>query len=270
MSTSTFLIGTIGDGLRKDIKPWATPEDSFDVLTNAYQWRGRVVRRSGYIKLGTLANGTPVMGLRTQEQFGIDLQSLIAFDTTQAYRWNGTNFVNLASVMPVIWSGTDSQFFFSTNYAAAFWATNDKPGLNGWVVQSFAAQAGSGTSATVQVTAAGNAVSIGDAVYFVNVTGAAAANNLIFGTVTGIITPGSVFTVQATSFPKGVNSFTNGGASTGMVLDSMQAVTGQDGIRYYGVLSNGTGGPIIILLLMVFLLLLELYSYFLTGDTWFF
>jgi hypothetical protein len=245
MTTQNFIIGPIGDGLRKDVKPWATPEDSFDTLTNAYQFRGRIVRRSGYTLLGRLSTdgvtfpGRPVMGLRTQEQFGIDLQTLIGFDTTTAYQWNGTNFVTLPSVMPVTWSGTNSQFFYTTNYAGAFWATNSKPGLNGWNVSLFAGSAGTGNSATVDVTSAGNNVQIGDYVYFINLASAVAANDAVLARVT---VAGNPFTVTAVNQPAGSTfAWTNGATATGMVLDSMQTVTGQDGIRYYGVLTNGPG-----------------------------
>lgn len=243
--TSNFLIGPVKDGLRKDTKPWTSPNDSFETLTNAYQWRDRIVRRSGYTKLGRLANGTPVMGLRTYENFGIGLQTLIAFDTTDAYQWNGSTFINLPSIMPVTWSGTDYQFFYTTNYVNAFWATNSKPGLNGWAVQLFAGSAGVGAAATVNVTAAGNTVAVNDFVYFLNVTGPPAANNLVYAIVTAIIVPGTSFTVQVQKVnglsPDAGFTFTNGIPTSGMVLDSMKTVTGQDGIRYYGILSNGTG-----------------------------
>lgn len=232
------MIGPTDQGLRKDLKPFATPDNSFEVLTNAYQWRGRIIKRSGYTKLGRLTNGTPVMGLRTYENFGIGQQTLVAFDLTQAYQWNGTTFVNLPSVMPVLWNGTDYNFFYTTNYANAFWATNNVPGLNGWAVTAFTGAAGVGTAATVQVTSAGNAVAVNDFVYFLNLTGAGAANNLIYAQVT---VAGNPFTVQAVTYPPGVNSFTNGAVTSGIVLDSMQQVSGQDGIRYYGILSNGTG-----------------------------
>jgi hypothetical protein len=240
MTSHNFMIGPIKDGLRKDLRPYAIPEDAFEVMTNAYQWRGRVVRRPGYSLVGNLANGTPVMGLRTRELFGLGLQELIAFDTTQAYHLSGGVFVVLPSVMPVTWNGTDYQFFYTTNYAGGFWATNSVPGYNGWAVTLFAAAAGTGTSATVNVTATGNTAVVGDSVYFLNIQGAAAANNLIFATVTAIDVGGNpaVITVQATSFPKGINSFTNG-IATGFILDSTQQVAGQDGIRYYAETAIG-------------------------------
>lgn len=233
MTTQNLLLGPIGEGLRKDSKPAFSPEDSFEVLTNAYQWRGRIVKRSGYTTLGRLSNGTPVMGLRTQENFGIGLQTLIAFDTTDSYLFNGTNFVPLPSVMPVTWSGTDSQFFWTINYANSFWATNNKAGLNGYTVSQFTNQAGAGPW-TVDVNAAGNNFQAGDEVYFVNVTGAAAANNLRSGVVT---VSGNPFTITSATG----GAFTNGAVTSGMVLSSTRSRTGQDGIRYYGILSNGTG-----------------------------
>jgi len=239
MSTSSFLIGPVKDGVRKDVKPWATPEDSFESLINAYQFRGRVVRRQGYTALGRLANGTPVMGLKTWEQLGINVQTLIAFDTTTAYEYNGTTFVTLPSVMPVVWSGTDYQFFYTANYANAFWATNSKPGLNGWAISNFAGSAGVGNTATVNVTSAGNAVAIGDYVYFINLSNAVAANAAVLARVT---VAGNPFTVTAVNQPTtSTFTWTNGATATGFVFDSMKTITGQDGIRYYGVLRNGTG-----------------------------
>jgi hypothetical protein len=226
MTTQNFLIGPVKDGLRKDIKPWAIPEDSFEMLTNAYQFRGRIVKRSGYTLLGNLANGTPVMGLRTKEDFAIDAQTLVAFDTTTAYEWNGTAFVVLPSVMPVVWSGTDYQFFFTTNYANAFWATNGKPGLNG--ISIINAIAGGGI--TTITTSGPHGFTSGQTVFLINLGG-----------VTGINGNGYVITVTAP------NMFTipvvAGGAYTsrGFALNAFVSTIGQDGIRYYGILSNGTG-----------------------------
>ena len=239
MTTQSFLIGPVKQGLRKETKPWTSPDDSFETLENAYQWRDRVVRRSGYTTLGRLANGTPVMGLRTYEKFGIGLQTLVAFDTTDAYEWDGTNFVVLPSVMPVTWSGTDYQFFYTINYANAFWATNNKPGLHGWNVSAFAGSAGVGNLATVQVTSAGNNVQVGDYVHFINLSSTLVGNTGVLAIVT---IAGDPFTVQATNLPASSTfTWTNGLTATGMVLDSMQSITNRDGIRYYGDLSNGTG-----------------------------
>ena len=240
MTAQSFIIGPIKHALRKDTKPWTSPNDSFETMVNTYQWRDRVVRRSGYTKLGRLANGTPVMGLRTYENFGINLQTLVAFDTTDTYQWNGTAFIALPSTMPVTWSGTNYQFFHTINYANAFWATNSKPGLNGWTVTDFTNQAGVGAAANVDVTAAGNTLAVNDYVYFLNVTGAPAANNLVCARVT---VAGATFKVVVISVdgkaPTAGFAFSNGMPLTGMVLTSMKTVTGQDGIRYYGILTGG-------------------------------
>lgn len=240
MTTQSFIIGPIKHALRKDTKPWTSPNDSFETMVNAYQWRDRVVRRSGYTKLGRLANGTPVMGLRTYENFGVGLQTLVAFDTTDTYEWNGSAFVALPSTMPVTWSGTNYQFFNTINYANAFWATNSKPGLHGWAITNFTNQAGIGAAATVDVTAIGNTLAVNDFVYFLNVTGTPAANNLIYAEV---IAAGATFTIQVVSVdgkaPAAGFAFVNGVPTTGMVLTSMKTVANQDGIRYYGVLTGG-------------------------------
>jgi hypothetical protein len=243
MTTQSFLIGPIKDGIRHDSKPWAQPNDSFETLINAYQWRDRVVRRTGYSFLGRLDNNTPVMGLRTRELFAINAQELIAFDTTNDYFFNTVTevFNPLPSFMPVTWSGTDYQFFYTINYAGAFWATNGKPGLHGYIITgAFANQAGFGLAAQVDVTAAGNTFVVGDIVYFINVAGIAAANNLAYGQVIAINVGGNpaVFTVQSLN-PLPTFAFVNGAVTSGMVLSSTNAVAGQDGIRYYGDLNYG-------------------------------
>lgn len=236
MTTSNFMIGPIPEGLTKNVKPFAIAENAFAQLTNAYQWRGRVIRKPGYTLLGRLTNNTPVMGLKTRELFGLGLQDLIAFDTTNAYFYNeaGNTFTALPSVMPTIWSGADYQFFYTENYAGAFWAINSKSGLHGYIITNFTNQAGAGPW-TVDVTAPGNNFVLGDIIYLLNVTGAPAGNNLIFGTVTIAGNP----TFQVTATVGG--PFTNGVPTTGIVLSSTRSKTGQDGIRYYGTLSNGTG-----------------------------
>jgi len=233
---TNFMIGPIPEGLQKQVKPYAIAENAFEELTNAYQWRGRIVRRQGYTLLGRLANNTPVMGLRTRELFNLNRQQLIAFDTTDAYGFDPLTslFTPLPSVMPTVWSGTNYQFFFTTNYAGAFWATNFNPGLHGFDVTDFSFQAGTGPW-TVNVTAPGNTFQVGDIVYFLNISGAGEPNNLIFAEV---ITAGDpTFTVEASEG----GPFTDAVGITGFVLSPSVSVPGQDGIRYYGTLTNGDG-----------------------------
>lgn len=228
MNTNTFLIGDLTEGLRKDTKSWSQANDAFETLTNCYQFRGRLVKRSGYVALGRLPSGTPVMGLLTRELFGINLQELVAFDQTTAYNFNGTNFVSLPSVMPIVWSGLNYNFFYSLNYAGAFWVTNGKPGLNGArIVGPVVVGVGIVTFTTTAQTFVN-----GQHVTFINVGGTIGrdVNGKTF--VIQNVTPTSFDIVLVTA---GV--WTTGG----LALNSEDATTGQDGIRYYGQLSTGTG-----------------------------
>ena len=71
--------------------------------------------------------GLPVMGLRGRELNAINVEQTIAFDTVYAYRYLG----GWQEFIPgTTWTGTDSDFFWSTNYwvgdgnAKIFWVTN--------------------------------------------------------------------------------------------------------------------------------------------------
>lgn len=224
--TSTFLIGPWREGIRRDSKAWSQPKDSFETLTNAFQWRDRIRKRPGYTLLGNLANGTPVMGLRTQEGFAVDVQTLIAFDLTQAYSYNGSAFVALPSIMPVTWSGTNYQFYYSINYADAFWVTNSKAGLNGITITN----AVPGGGMTTITTSAVHGYTTGQSVSIINIDDMNDINGRTF--IITVATP-TTFTIPVQS--TGVYS------SGGFSLNSQVAVTGQDGIRYYGNLETGTG-----------------------------
>ena len=78
--------------------------------------------------------GLPVMGLRTQETVTIDQTSLIAFDTSFAYKYNNSSskFVDASTYKTsggvVNWTGPNYQSFWTTNYADALWATNYNAG----------------------------------------------------------------------------------------------------------------------------------------------
>lgn len=230
-NSQSFLIGPVKDGIRKDVKPWAIPEDAFDTLVNAYQFRGRIKKRLGYIELGRLANGTPVMGLKTKENFGINSQTLVAFDTTESYEYAVGTFSVLPSTMTTVWSGTDYQFFYTANYANAFWATNGKAGLHGASIQNITQAVAPG--ATVTTTAA-HGFTTGQTVVFINVSGMTQINGLS-GKIT--VTGANSFTLDTIS----TNTFT-AYSGNGFALNSSISVTGQDGIRFYAdSLTSGVG-----------------------------
>lgn len=77
--------------------------------------------------------GLPVMGIESRELSGIIFEQTIFFDTKYAYTFDGTNFNDINGVG---WTGSDSDFFWTTNYAGVdnsvktFYVTNnfDDPG----------------------------------------------------------------------------------------------------------------------------------------------
>lgn len=75
------------------------------------------------------APGLPAMGCRTREQQNSAADQTVFFDTKYAYNYNGTNFVEF--LPGTIWTGANSDFFWSTNYwvdsgnGKIFWVTNN-------------------------------------------------------------------------------------------------------------------------------------------------
>lgn len=72
--------------------------------------------------------GLPVMGLRLREQSSLNVEMTVAWDTVYAYRFQG---IGWQEFLPgTIWTGTDAEFFWTTNYFVGtgnlkiFWATN--------------------------------------------------------------------------------------------------------------------------------------------------
>jgi hypothetical protein len=74
--------------------------------------------------------GFPVMGLRTQEEFAINNENLIAFDQKYAYKYDPSSSQFVELVPGTTWNGLDYNFFWSTNYYNdlsldnLFWVTN--------------------------------------------------------------------------------------------------------------------------------------------------
>lgn len=79
----------------------------------------------------------PVMGITLRELTTLNFFQTVAFDTIYAYTFNGTSWGELPSTTPLVsfWTGSDSQFFWTTNYgvdttnADLFWATNFKDNI---------------------------------------------------------------------------------------------------------------------------------------------
>ena len=103
-------------------------------------WSGTINYQTGAVVItkpaGVLATtiafnyypGLPVMGLRQEELNAINAERTIAFDQVYAYRFIGTGWQEF--IAGTTWTGTNSQFFWSTNYwigdgqLKIFWVTN--------------------------------------------------------------------------------------------------------------------------------------------------
>lgn len=116
-SFTPLLIAPFTHGLQTDLQPWIAPKDSFSVLTNFHVEHGFLERRNGYSQFGTaaLTNGTPVIGLEEYIETSSGAKTLLAWDTTSAYTYDGG-------------SQTFSQLTPSTILGAAYydyiWAAN--------------------------------------------------------------------------------------------------------------------------------------------------
>jgi len=85
----------------------------------------------------TYIPGLPVMGLTVREQAAINDELLLAYDTRYTYLFDqGTNDFILQNTFAnnpantFVWTGTDSDFFWSTNYRSAYWVTNNVAGFH--------------------------------------------------------------------------------------------------------------------------------------------
>ncbi len=78
---------------------------------------------------GAYFPGIPVMGLRTRELTAPNNEQMVAFDQVYAYIFSGTAFQEF--LPGTVWTGSDSDFFWSTNYWVGdgnlkiFWVMND-------------------------------------------------------------------------------------------------------------------------------------------------
>lgn len=226
--TGTFVVTGAGVILTATIN-YATGNITFTVSAGAGPFTPTVT--------GAYYPALPVMGIRTREDpTSINQEKYIFFDTKYAYRFT-SDFEELPSTTAFVWTGTDKQQFWTTNYQLApgdeslFWATNGVQGIHYYAITAFAGAA-AGPPRTVQVTSPGNTFQLGDTVYFANVSGAGAANDGLFGVVTVAGNPFTVSNADPLS-----TAFTNAAAITGIAIsDNMTTTVSGDGIRYY----NGT------------------------------
>lgn len=176
-----------------------------------------------------VGNTSPVMGLRTRDILNTSTESLIAFDLLKAYEYNSTlaKFINInfykGTVNEFNWTGSNSDFFFTTNYQNAFFATNNTIGGNFYIITAIT------NAASAVITIGAHNFQTGDTVYINNVIGMTQINNLT-GTITAIGATTITVNINSTAFGVYV--------SGGVVWSSTLSKAGVgDGIKWY----DGTG-----------------------------
>jgi hypothetical protein len=183
---------------------------------------------------------SPVMGLETYiVPPGID-EGLVAFDRTSAYQFsdttigfNNTRFYK-TSTLPaqtttnsVAWTGSDTDFFYSTNYQNAFFATNNIPGANFYAITNMT------TNVNAQFTIGANNFQVGDIVYVNNVN--TAAPRIPANGLSGFVTvAGNPITTDIDTTPYG--AYVNGGVLWSHTLSKTGA---GDGIRWFDGFTAG-------------------------------
>ncbi len=113
-----------------------------------------------------------VMGLPTKENFNINAEDLIAFNTTKSNIWNvATEFFDDISyydhsAQEINWTGADYNFFDYENLQGAFLATNNIPGHH---VQNITNVVPVGANARIDFV--NNILDVGDRVFLTNIVG---------------------------------------------------------------------------------------------------
>lgn len=117
---------------------WTDPGKDGVLVPNVATPNGTVNYATGVISGPTPPNtgtfdyypGLPVMGIRTFEQTSINQEETIFFDQVYAYIFDNTTGQFKEFIPGTTWTGSNSEFFWSTNYWVAdnnsklFWVTN--------------------------------------------------------------------------------------------------------------------------------------------------
>lgn len=127
-------------GLITYYKPFLIGDQAFPVLEDAYAWRGTLRKREGYSLLATLPT-VPVQGLKTYylNTGSSQEEQTIGFSTTKAYLLISSPSIQFSNISffqttgaAISWTGTSSDFFWSSNFAGSLWATNNTDPLRFW------------------------------------------------------------------------------------------------------------------------------------------
>ena len=184
------------------------------------------VNITAYRYLPVVANKKlPCMGFTHLETTVVNFEDLIAFDTDYSFYFTGGQFencsfykMNLAAANPVLWTGANSDFFWSKNYYEVLWSTNNVVGNHGRACTAITQAA----SAVITV-GAGHPFIVQDVVFINEVVGMTEINGLI-GTVTAI---------AANTITVNINSAAFGAYASGGVVFALTRTLSGDGIRFY-------------------------------------
>ena len=141
MSYEPRLIAPFEDGgLVEYYKPWLIGNQAFAVLDDAYAWRGSIRKREGYALLAVLPT-TPIQGLRTYilNTGSAINEQLVGFSTTKSYllvsspstQFNDISFFQSGGAA-ISWTGSATDFFWTSNFAGSLWTTNNVDPLRFW------------------------------------------------------------------------------------------------------------------------------------------
>lgn len=175
---------------------------------------------------------SPVMGLGTRTLDSISINQLIAFDCKKPYVFSNVadrfelidSYNSSAADDPVLtFKGADSDFFYSSNYANAFWTTNNIHGLQG--KQNISAIS---LGATTTITFSTNhSFTVNDQVFLYGIRGTTQLNGQS-ATITA--TPGAnqiTININSTTY----SAFSAGGHPSVFVIN--RDVGDGDGIKWY-------------------------------------
>jgi hypothetical protein len=143
---SSPLIAPFQTGLETDLQPWIAPQDSFSEIDNINIEHGYLEKRNGFDLFGGsdtsayLGSGLPVTGLANYILTLTGAKLFIAFDTTTAYKYDGSAHT-WSALTPTVFAGSSTDFVWTANwvstvssFANRMYFTNGLPlsgGLNG-------------------------------------------------------------------------------------------------------------------------------------------
>ena len=130
MPLKSYLIAPFNAGLEKNQESWLIPEDAFEILTNAYVWRGRIRKRFGTSFVGTTElNSRLRMNIGTTDGSG-DLPAT----TVPGIKFNIGQMFSIGSVVfsvtqdgAMLSTGTATGTFNTTTGSVEITGLNENP-----------------------------------------------------------------------------------------------------------------------------------------------